>query len=160
MDNTIPQKCCIRCNVLKPRDDFYDNGRQNHLPPEVRCKQTICKDCQKVQRIAYKNRANELRRISRKAKKRDRRAEWRKYWSIDEYEAMWEAQNGVCAICKCPETTINNFNPHNTRRLSVDHDHKTGKVRRLLCHRCNVAVGKYENHTSYFRSIVSYLEQD
>ena len=46
----------------------------------------------------------------------------------DEYARLLEAQGGGCAICG---------NTPKTRRLDVDHDHKTGKVRGLLCHRCN-----------------------
>jgi hypothetical protein len=48
-----------------------------------------------------------------------------------QYEAMLAAQGGGCAICG---------NPPKTRRLDVDHDHRTGKVRGLLCHRCNRAL--------------------
>jgi hypothetical protein len=44
------------------------------------------------------------------------------------YEARLAAQGGVCAICG---------RPPKTRRLDVDHEHKTGAVRGLLCHRCN-----------------------
>ena len=47
---------------------------------------------------------------------------------LAEYDALLAAQGGGCAICG---------NPPKTRRLHVDHDHKTGKVRGLLCHRCN-----------------------
>jgi hypothetical protein len=52
----------------------------------------------------------------------------------DEYTALLESQGGGCAICG---------NPPKTRRLSVDHDHKTGAVRGLLCFRCNRALPTY-----------------
>jgi hypothetical protein len=51
--------------------------------------------------------------------------------TTEQYEAMLRAQGGGCAICG---------NPPKTRRLDVDHDHKTGQVRGLLCHRCNRAL--------------------
>jgi Recombination endonuclease VII len=51
--------------------------------------------------------------------------------SDDEYARMLAAQNGGCAICGSPPKT---------RRLHVDHDHGSGKVRGLLCHRCNRAL--------------------
>ena len=55
----------------------------------------------------------------------------RKYGlSMEDYEKMNDVQQGACAICGCKPT----------RRLSVDHDHKTGKVRGLLCVRCNTSV--------------------
>jgi hypothetical protein len=49
----------------------------------------------------------------------------------DEYGRLLEAQGGGCALC--------NAKPK-TRRLHVDHDHATGAVRGLLCHRCNRAL--------------------
>jgi hypothetical protein len=48
--------------------------------------------------------------------------------SDDEYARLLKAQGGGCAICGTKPKT---------RRLHVDHDHKTGEVRGLLCHRCN-----------------------
>jgi hypothetical protein len=53
-----------------------------------------------------------------------------------EYAAMLAAQNGVCAACGKPETGRNQYGPVS---LAVDHDHVTGKVRALLCMRCNRA---------------------
>ena len=49
----------------------------------------------------------------------------------EDYARLLAAQGGGCAICG---------NPPKTRRLHVDHDHKTGRVRGLLCHRCNRAL--------------------
>jgi hypothetical protein len=54
--------------------------------------------------------------------------------SADDYKRLLEAQDGVCALCG---------NPPKTRRLSVDHNHRTGTVRGLLCHRCNRALPTY-----------------
>jgi len=51
-----------------------------------------------------------------------------------EYARLLEAQGGGCAICG---------NPPKTRRLHVDHDHRTGQVRGLLCHRCNRALASW-----------------
>lgn len=51
-----------------------------------------------------------------------------------EYERLLEAQNGGCAICG---------NPPKTRRLHVDHNHRTGRVRGLLCFRCNRGLPTY-----------------
>ena len=52
--------------------------------------------------------------------------------TVDEYDEILEYQGGVCAICD---------RPPKTRRLSVDHDHKTGLVRGLLCYGCNRTLG-------------------
>jgi hypothetical protein len=52
--------------------------------------------------------------------------------SLSDVEAMHTAQNGCCAICGC------------AKKLCVDHDHSTGKVRALLCNKCNRFLGVLE----------------
>lgn len=66
--------------------------------------------------------------------------------TLEQYEAMIEAQGGKCAICgKHMEK------PH------VDHDHMTGEVRGLLCRRCNLALGIFGEDISILRAAVRYL---
>jgi hypothetical protein len=72
----------------------------------------------------------------------DRRKRLRRFGlEPEDYDAMLEAQGGVCAICGQPETVVRYGQ---VQPLSVDHDHKTGQVRGLLCHRCNIRVGWVE----------------
>lgn len=70
-----------------------------------------------------------------------------------DYEALLAAQGGGCAICKSECAT--------GRRLAVDHDHSSGKVRALLCFVCNTRVGLVEtrtrNYRDYEESVASYL---
>lgn len=63
--------------------------------------------------------------------------------SLDEYNTLLEKQNGVCAICKLPERANSKHGVLNN--LAVDHNHKTEKVRGLLCYSCNVKLGYLEN---------------
>lgn len=65
------------------------------------------------------------------------------------YNRLVIAQHGLCAICYLPAEN------NRSKRLYVDHDHTTSKVRGLLCHRCNLAVGYYER---YHTLIEKYLE--
>jgi hypothetical protein len=58
--------------------------------------------------------------------------------TIDQYNALNEQQHGLCAICGQPPRG-------KMKRLSVDHDHITGKVRGLLCITCNRVLGYIEN---------------
>lgn len=60
-----------------------------------------------------------------------------------DYELLFASQNGKCALCKRSETELKT-------RLCVDHDHKTGRVRGLLCRRCNLVLGVYENNIADF----------
>jgi len=64
-----------------------------------------------------------------------------------EYQSMLDDQGGVCAICG---------HPPKTRRLSVDHDHKTGLVRGLLCHRCNRFLASWITET-WLEQAIMYL---
>jgi Recombination endonuclease VII len=66
-----------------------------------------------------------------------------------DYQALLASQGGGCAICD---------HPPRTRRLHVDHDHKTGKVRGLLCHRCNRALPSWIS-LAWLRSAIDYLER-
>ncbi len=74
-----------------------------------------------------------------------------------EYERLLAEQDGRCAICGQPETVSNT--PKGTiSSLSVDHDHQTGRVRGLLCHRCNVAIGLLHEDRDRFAAAVAYLD--
>jgi len=66
-----------------------------------------------------------------------------------DYERIWTEQGGVCAICGLPELR---------RRLSVDHDHKTGKIRGLLCDRCNLAFGLLQDDLALLDAMKKYGE--
>lgn len=77
--------------------------------------------------------------------------------TLKQYDEMLAEQGGVCAICLQPETMIHNGK---IKRLSVDHDHKTGKVRGILCQRCNTTLGRYEDNPELMRNLISYLENN
>ena len=86
--------------------------------------------------------------------------------SIDEerYKDMMRTQNHVCAICKNPEKI--EISPKSkysseaeSRSLAVDHDHKTGKVRGLLCGRCNIMIGFAQDSVEILKSAVKYVKQ-
>lgn len=73
---------------------------------------------------------------------RKRRDALRKYGiSYEQYLAMLELQGGKCAICATTEPKGNGGKNGN---FAVDHDHETGRVRALLCHRCNIGIGMLE----------------
>jgi hypothetical protein len=72
--------------------------------------------------------------------------------SFDDYQRMLIEQNGVCKICRKPEKK--------GKSLSVDHNHKTGKVRGLLCSRHNTGLGCFEDDAALLRSAADYLEKN
>jgi hypothetical protein len=77
--------------------------------------------------------------------------------TLEEYNNLVIKQNGVCAICKEPETSID---PRNKRKriLSVDHNHQTGQVRGLLCILCNQAIGMLKEKSDNFLNASKYLK--
>jgi hypothetical protein len=70
----------------------------------------------------------------------------------DEYIKLYESQEGKCAICdEVPSTK---------RGLHTDHCHTSGKVRGLLCHNCNTALGSFKDSISLLNRAVNYLNKD
>ena len=65
---------------------------------------------------------------------------------VKEYIALCEEQGGLCAICQT-------FTP----RLCVDHSHETGENRGLLCHKCNVGLGQFNDNIQLLADAISYL---
>lgn len=76
----------------------------------------------------------------------------------EQYDQMHAEQNGVCAICREPETRKS---PKSSTILNllVDHNHSTDKVRQLICHRCNTALGLFQDSSLLCRAAANYLEK-
>lgn len=70
--------------------------------------------------------------------------------SMKDFSEMLNIQNGVCMICKkvCSSG----------QRLSVDHDHKTGKNRGLLCRKCNSGLGLFGDSVELLQKAIDYLK--
>lgn len=75
--------------------------------------------------------------------------------TIDRYNEMFTEQGGCCAICKGAE---NNEIKGKAISLAVDHDHKTGAVRALLCGNCNRAIGLFNDDTALLDAAKAYLQ--
>jgi hypothetical protein len=71
------------------------------------------------------------------------------YFSKDEYNKLLLKQNSLCAIC--------NQNCITGRKLAVDHNHKTEKVRGLLCFKCNRAIGLFNDEPFLVKNAYNYL---
>lgn len=73
---------------------------------------------------------------------------WRRYrMTLDDWQDMYAAQRGRCMICGSKP-----------KKLIVDHDHKTGRVRALLCHHCNIMLGRALDEARILRRAADYLE--
>jgi hypothetical protein len=78
--------------------------------------------------------------------------------TLEQYNEMLAAQNGVCALCGQPEKVIDKRSGK-PRSLAVDHHHDTGKVRALLCMACNQGIGNMQESVAKLQKAVQYLQQ-
>lgn len=79
--------------------------------------------------------------------------------TLIEYESLLKKQKGVCAICKTKGVKIDNRTGLQMR-LAVDHDHKTGKVRGLLCCKCNLLLGGLSEDSKLMIKIIKYIKEN
>lgn len=70
--------------------------------------------------------------------------------TVEEYDTMLQNQGGVCRLCGAP--------PQPPYSLHVDHDHATGRVRGILCFRCNNALGDFADDPDRLRAAARYVE--
>lgn len=78
--------------------------------------------------------------------------------TAEEYEAMLVDQDGLCAICDKPETRCDRKTGQ-PLRLVIDHCHATGRVRALLCSRCNVALGMANDEVETLLEMANYVRR-
>lgn len=139
-------KYCPGCAIVKPTDEFYRN--KDKFAPH-------CKECCKTLRNERNSRpeVKEARRreyLSNRDKRKCQKLQRNYGITLEQYDEKLIQQNGQCSICGLtPEK--------NGKALAVDHDHKTGKVRDLLCNNCNVAVGFLKEDISLCEKIRDYL---
>ncbi len=91
-------------------------------------------------------------------KKDDRMITYHCSYSIPicKYKEMLKSQGGVCAICGKGEQRKYKGK---VIRLSIDHNHKTGKMRGLLCHNCNVGIGHFSDSIEFLLKAITYLKE-
>lgn len=133
---------CGRCGETKPRSAFYDLRHTSR--PRRPCRSCISE----TRRARYATPDGD--RASHTQALRDKHQ-----LTPGEYDAMLAAQDGTCAICRRPETVRGRGGT--PRRLAVDHDHRTGAVRQLLCHRCNLVTGAVDDEPGLLDAVHAYL---
>ena len=77
--------------------------------------------------------------------------------TLEQYKAMSIAQNGVCGVCGKPESSKDKDG--GPRMMPVDHCHKTGKIRGLLCAMCNKALGAFNDDPLVLQEAINYLHR-
>jgi hypothetical protein len=123
---------------------------------------SMCKGCMKEYRLEHYRRRKENgeERAFNQSRRRYLKSLNLQYnfgITVEDYEAMLQAQQGACAICKKPETSTNKFGK--PRDLAVDHDHRSGKVRGLLCCQCNQGLGAFQDCPELLSKAIVYLQE-
>lgn len=135
-------KRCDHCKAFKPLDEFFGlkKGRLG--------RQKRCKECQRML----------ARKCPSHSSASKRRQHLKATFGItpEQYDQMHRQQNGRCAICGHAEDS-QRFN--RKKVLDLDHCHRTGKVRALLCGRCNIGLGAFSDDPALLRAAADYLER-
>lgn len=146
------QKICRVCREKKPLSEFNKHGGSQGLRRD-------CKACQKKWSHDYYKTIAVEERIKRKIHRKQnmgqyRNSEYKRKFGItlDDYNQMFENQKGKCMICG----TTKGY-PNTGRRLAVDHDHETGKVRALLCGNCNTGISHFMHDPDLMEKAIDYL---
>lgn len=139
-------RTCRACGDEKPIEDFqvydYTDGKRRHR----------CRTCEsaRVKRHRHKLMGQDL--VGFRAKRTAITRKNRYGITQEQYDEMLEAQGGGCAICGSPL-------PRNSGKshLAVDHDHKTGRVRGLLCDPCNNGLARFDDDPEKLMKAAKYL---
>lgn len=132
--NKVIMKVCRGCSVEKNVSEFYLNKTGFYHP--------YCKPCNSIRSRDWK-RENKQKHYLNKIKDKLK-------ITHEQYETLFKRHNGKCAIC---------FKEEKSRRLSVDHCHKSGAIRGLLCRTCNIALGYLNDDIQLFKNAILYLSE-
>jgi len=149
--------------ISEQKHRYYIENREDILSRCAKYKEEHKEDSREWQRKYFiENREyimKQRRERRMKNPNRTREKDWgynlkHKYGiTVEDYDEMLESQDNGCAICgKTPE--------ENGRRLHVDHDHRTGKVRGLLCHACNMLIGFAYDDIDILLNTINYLRDN
>lgn len=162
-------KACTRCAEVKPIDkENYRLVKETRSDvPYVYFKE-ICRKCES----AYTKKFNQSYLTPEKRKELNEKSRnnydpeknkdscLRRNYGItsEDYKRMFALQGGLCAICYKPSTTLGRHGK--IENLAVDHCHATGKVRGLLCSKCNRGLGLFNDDIPRIESAIAYIKRN
>lgn len=136
----IESKVCSKCREIKPLTEFHkDNGiKDGHS--------SWCKKCTRENRIKYQK--------TPRGKFTARKAQLKSKFNMTpaDYDKIYMDQLGLCAICGTHQSDLK-------KSLAVDHNHETGKIRGLLCNRCNIGIMNLKEDAENCLNAYSYLRE-
>ena len=142
----VLHKQCTKCKENKVISEFYFNITRNLY-------NSWCRKCHSSDSVERRKRSSieHRQQIYRRQNLKTLCG-----ITVEQYDEMHSNQRGLCRICKKPETAVNGRG--GVRRLAVDHDKITGKVRGLLCGRCNMGIGNLCHSPKILNSAAQYLK--
>lgn len=119
--------------------------------PQAKGNKKICSSCKKNKKVdqfnKHKNTADNLQNVCKSCKAQMTR-NWKYSMKNGEIARMIVEQNSSCAICL-----------KKTDDIVLDHDHKTGKVRQLLCRKCNALLGMCDDNILILNTAIAYINK-
>lgn len=148
---TETSKRCFTCKGVFPNQDFTkDSSKSDGLS-------IYCKYCKRKGDKAYKKSRPEKQKEYKKRYKPTSYLTDRAYMlklrygmTLKDFDDLFESQGRKCALCRSEKSDAKNF--------VVDHDHKTGVVRGILCSYCNRALGMFKDDIEVLNKAIRYLE--
>jgi|688.fasta_scaffold1022034_1 hypothetical protein len=155
---------CRICKERKPQIEFPVTTNTRLMPDGSRMKYNVkrrsCFTC-----VTKRQRDSELLRLGSEeqrldyCRKKSQKCMFKKFGlSLEEGYSILESQNYQCAICQ-KNITLERTELRNDRAI-LDHCHKSGKFRGFLCHRCNAALGLFDDNASVLQKAADYLLGD
>lgn len=153
----LQDKICRICGDLKNRSEFYP---KSDAKDGLR---STCKSCNSEESKKWgkqnKNRSYKIHKNYResnpeKIKEIQRNTKYKLNYGITtaDFEKLYSSQGEKCEICKKSTDKI-------STNMCVDHDHDTGKVRGILCRKCNSALGLFTDNEEILENAISYLKK-
>ncbi len=145
----LPYWCLKRCDIhglLK--------SHQIYINPANKAKSCIY--CLIINRPAYDPIRGKQYNEKYSDRRKDRRLKKRYQLSLDEYYLLLKTQLGFCAICKI-HISDHQKRKGSKKQFAVDHCHKSNKIRGLLCYRCNMGLGYFQDNPELTQSATTYL---
>ena len=135
-------KRCSGCDETKSLDEFY----RSHKKTGAHGRQAWCKSCARTaqHKCYYKNPTAAYLRV------RASRIKAQYGLTEEDYKRLLVLQAGVCAVCQTSCST--------GKRLAVDHDHASGRIRGLLCTSCNNGLGRFKDDPKLLIRAADYLK--
>ncbi len=140
-------KTCTKCNISKSVEGYHKDKstKDGRYPSCIKC--NMHKRGDKVKKAIYDRAYRKtigLKKVASRLKT-----------PVIILNNTYHKQNGLCAICKNPETVIRSDST--PVRLAADHDHLTKAFRGFLCANCNRGLGMFKDNITYLESAIVYL---